>query len=84
MLSSKAFAKAGMNYNTTASDVRAQRILEIQQRMALRAAQANNNLNRSYREASIGASQFARATVGLNNGLQSNIRFGGKLGTVLG
>lgn len=80
----QAFAKAGMNYNTTASDVRAQRILEIQQRMALRAAQANNNLNRSYREASIGASQFARATVGLNNGLQSNIRFGGKLGTVLG
>lgn len=80
----QAFAKAGMNYNTTASDVRAQRILEIQQRMALRAAQANNNLNRSYREASIGASQFARATVGLSNGLQSNIRFGGKLGTVLG
>ena len=80
----QAFAKAGMNYNTTASDVRAQRILEIQQRMALRAAQANNNLNRSYREASNGASQFARATVGLSNGLQSNIRFGGKLGTVLG
>lgn len=80
----QAFAKAGMNYNTTASDVRAQRILEIQQRMALRAAQANNNLNRSYREASSGASQFARATVGLSNGLQSNIRFGGKLGTVLG
>lgn len=80
----QAFAKAGMNYNTTASDVRAQRILEIQQRMALRAAQANNNLNRSYREASSGASQFARATVGLSNGLQSNIRFGGKIGTVLG
>lgn len=30
----QAFSKAGLNYNTTASDVRSQRILEIQARMA--------------------------------------------------
>ena len=34
----QAFSKAGLNYNTTASDVRSQRILEIQARMAQRAA----------------------------------------------
>lgn len=80
----QAFAKAGMNYNTTASDVRAARVDEIRQRMALRAANANRQLARSYQEATGSAHSFARASLNLSNGLHTNIRLGGELGTVLG
>lgn len=80
----QAFAKAGMQYNTTASDVRAARVAEIQQRMAMRAANANRALSGSYRQAASGANKFARASVSLSNGLHTNLRLGGQLGTVLG
>ena len=40
----QAFARAGMNYNTSASDVRQQRILDIQARMAERASLAQQRL----------------------------------------
>lgn len=48
------------------------------------AAQANRNLANSYRQAAGAANEFARASVNLSNGLHTNIRFGGQLGTMLG
>lgn len=80
----QAFAQAGMSYNTTASDVRAQRILEIQQRMAIRAANAQRNLGNSYRYSASGAHESARASVVLGRSLHANIRLAGELGTALG
>ena len=79
-----AFAKAGMKYNTTASDVRAARIAEIQQRMAMRAANAQNQLGNSYRYAAGGAYESARASVVLGRSFHTNIRLAGELGTAIG
>lgn len=42
-----ALAKQGLNYNTTASDVRAKRIEEIQQKMDIRQKKFNSTLNKS-------------------------------------
>ena len=80
----QAFAKAGMQYNTTASDVRAARIQEIQQRMALRAANAQRNLGNAYRYSAQGAHESARASVVLGRSFHSNIRLAGELGTTIG
>lgn len=80
----QAFAKAGLQYNTTASDVRAQRIAEIQQRMAIRAANAQRNLGNSYRYAANGAYESARASVVLGRSFHTNIRLAGELGTAMG
>lgn len=80
----QAFAKAGMNYNTTASDVRAQRIAEIQQRMALRAANAQRNLGNAYRYSATGANESARASVVFGRSLHTNIRLAGELGSTIG
>lgn len=80
----QAFAKAGLQYNTTASDVRAQRIAEIQQRMAIRAANAQKNLGNSYRYAANGAYESARASVVLGRSFHTNIRLAGELGTAMG
>ena len=65
----QAFAKAGMRYNPIGGNA---------------AANANRNLANSYRQAAGAADQFARASVSLNNGLHTNIRLGGQLGTILG
>lgn len=80
----QAFAQAGMQYSTSASDVRAQRIAEIQQRMAIRAANAQRNLGNAYRYAAGGASESARASVVLGRSFHSNIRLAGELGTAMG
>lgn len=80
----QAFAQAGMQYSTSASDVRAQRIAEIQQRMAIRAANAQRNLGNAYRYAAGGASESAKASVVLGRSLHSNIRLAGELGTAMG
>lgn len=80
----QAFAKAGLQYNTTAGDVRAQRIAEIQQRMAIRAANAQRNLGNSYRYAANGAYESARASVVLGRSFHTNIRLAGELGTAMG
>lgn len=80
----QAFAKAGMNYNTTASDVRAARIAEIQQRMAMRAAQAQRRVGDAHRYAASGAYESARASVTLGRSFHSNIRLAGELGTAMG
>ena len=80
----QAFAKAGLQYNTTASDVRAQRIAEIQQRMAIRAANAQKNLGNSYRYAANGAYESARSSVVLGRSFHTNIRLAGELGTAMG
>ena len=80
----QAFAKAGLQYNTTASDVRAQRIAEIQQRMAIRAANAQKNLGNSYRYAANGAYESARASVVLGRSFHTKIRLAGELGTAMG
>lgn len=65
----QAFAKAGMRYNPIGGNS---------------AANANRNLANSYRQAAGAADQFARASVTLSNGLHTNIRLGGQLGTILG
>lgn len=65
----QAFAKAGMRYNPIGGNA---------------AANANRNLANSYRQAAGAADQFARASVTLSNGLHTNIRLGGQLGTILG
>lgn len=80
----QAFAQAGMKYNTTASDVRAQRIAEIQQRMAIRAANAQRNLGNAHRYAASGAHESTRASVTFGKSLYTNIRLAGELGTTLG
>lgn len=80
----QAFAQAGMRYNTTASDVRAQRIAEIQQRMALRAANAQRSLGNAYRYSASGAHESARASVVLGRSFHTNIRLAGELGTAMG
>lgn len=80
----QAFSKAGMNYNTTASDVRAARIAEIQQRMAMRAAQAQRRVGDAHRYAASGAYESARASVTLGRSFHSNIRLAGELGTAMG
>lgn len=48
----EAFNRAGMNYNTSAGDVRSQRILEIQARMAQNAAIAQEKLRAAHERAS--------------------------------
>ena len=80
----QAFSKAGMNYNTTASDVRAARVAEIQQRMAMRAAQAQRRVGDAHRYAASGAYESARASVTLGRSFHSNIRLAGELGTAMG
>ena len=65
----QAFAKAGMRYNPIGGNS---------------ADNANRNLANSYRQAAGAADQFARASVTLSNGLHTNIRLGGQLGTILG
>ena len=80
----QAFAKAGMSYSTSASDLRAARIQEIQQRMAIRAAQAHRDLANAYRGSASGAYESARASVTLGGSLRTNIRLAGELGTSLG
>ena len=80
----QAFAKTGMNYNTTASDVRAARVAEIQQRMAMRAAQAQRRVGDAHRYAASGAYESARASVTLGRSFHSNIRLAGELGTAMG
>ena len=65
----QAFAKAGVQYNTTASDVRQQRILDIQARMAERAALAQQRLTNA-QEAGARAAQRNNSS---NNSLNSSL-----------
>lgn len=65
----QAFAKAGVQYNTTASDVRQQRILDIQARMAERAALAQQRLTNA-QEAGARAAQRNNSSISsLNSSL---------------
>lgn len=65
----QAFKKAGLNYNN---------------QFINNSIRGNRGVANSYREAANGAEQFARASVSVSNGLKTNIRLGGQLGTVLG
>lgn len=65
----QAFAKAGVQYNTTASDVRQQRILDIKARMAERAALAQQRLTNA-QEAGARAAQRNNSSISsLNSSL---------------
>lgn len=57
-----AFAKKGLEYNATPSDVRNTRILEIQQKMLLRQNKFNESLNRSVQHTGKLSSGLSKAT----------------------
>ena len=67
----QAFSKAGLNYNTTASDVRSQRILEIQARMAQRAALSQIQLAAAHSRAQRAADLQAASSERLNRSMKS-------------
>ena len=74
-----AFAQAGLRYNTTASDVRAQRILEIQARMAQRAAINQEQLAAAHSRAQRAAALQAATTERLNRGMSNSWKLSGQL-----
>lgn len=74
-----AFAQAGLRYNTSASDVRAQRILEIQARMAQRAAINQEQLAAAHSRAQRAAALQAATTEKLNRGMSNSWKLSGQL-----
>ena len=74
-----AFAQAGLRYNTSASDVRAQRILEIQARMAQRAAINQEQLAAAHSRAQRAAALQAATTERLNRGMSNSWKLSGQL-----
>lgn len=74
-----AFAQAGLRYNTTASDVRAQRILEIQARMAQRAAINQEQLAAAHSRAQRAAALQSATTERLNRGMSNSWKLSGQL-----
>lgn len=74
-----AFAQAGLRYNTSASDVRSQRILEIQARMAQRAAINQEQLAAAHSRAQRAAALQAATTERLNRGMSNSWKLSGQL-----
>ena len=74
-----AFAQAGLRYNTSASDVRAQRILEIQARMAQRAAINQEQLAAAHSRAQRAAALQAATNERLNRGMSNSWKLSGQL-----
>lgn len=74
-----AFAQAGLRYNTSASDVRAQRILEIQARMAQRAAINQEQLAAAHSRAQRAAALQSATTERLNRSMSNSWKISGQL-----
>lgn len=75
----QAFSKAGLNYNTTASDVRSQRILEIQARMDQRAALSQIQLAAAHSRAQRAADLQAASSERLNRSMKSGTNISSQL-----
>lgn len=75
----QAFSKAGLNYNTTASDVRSQRILEIQARMAQRAALSQIQLAAAHSRAQRAADLQTASSERLNRSMKSGTNISSQL-----
>lgn len=75
----QAFSKAGLNYNTTASDVRQQRIMEIQARMAQRAALSQAQLAAAHSRAQRAADLQAASSERLNRSMKSGTNISSQL-----
>lgn len=75
----QAFSKAGLNYNTTASDVRSQRILEIQARMAQRSALSQIQLAAAHSRAQRAADLQAASSERLNRSMKSGTNISSQL-----
>lgn len=75
----QAFSKAGLNYNTTASDVRSQRILEIQARMAQRSALHQIHLAAAHSRAQRAADLQAASSERLNRSMKSGTNISSQL-----
>ena len=70
----QALQKAGYKYNTTASDVRQQRILDIQAKMAERAALAEQRLTNARMQAARASGTHNAAMTKENTALSSQSR----------
>lgn len=75
----QALQKAGYKYNTTASDVRQQRILDIQAKMAERAALAEQKLANARMQAARASSTHNTAIKRENTAMSSQSRIAGEL-----
>jgi hypothetical protein len=75
----QALQKAGYKYNTTASDVRQQRILDIQAKMAERAALAEQRLTNARMQAARASGTHNAAMTKENTALSSQSRIAGEL-----
>lgn len=75
----QAFSKAGLNYNTTASDVRQQRIMEIQARMDQRAALSQAQLAAAHSRAQRAADLQAASSERLNRSMKSGTNISSQL-----
>ena len=75
----QALQKAGYKYNTTASDVRQQRILDIQAKMAERAALAEQRLTNARMQAARASGTHNAAMKRENTAMSSQSRIVGKL-----
>lgn len=75
----QAFSKAGLNYNTTASDVRQQRIMEIQARMSQRAALSQIQLAAAHSRAQRAADLQAASSERLNRSMKSGTNISSQL-----
>lgn len=75
----QAFSKAGLNYNTTASDVRQQRIMEILARMAQRAALSQAQLAAAHSRAQRAADLQAASSERLNRSMKSGTNISSQL-----
>lgn len=75
----QALQKAGYKYNTTASDVRQQRILDIQAKMAERAALAEQRLTNARMQAARASGTHNVAMTKENTALSSQSRIAGEL-----
>ena len=75
----QAFSKAGLNYNTTASDVRSQRILEIQARMDQRAALSQIQLAAAHSRTQRAADLQAASSERLNRSMKSGTNISSQL-----
>lgn len=75
----QAFSKAGLNYNTTASDVRSQRILEIQARMDQRSALSQIQLAAAHSRAQRAADLQAASSERLNRSMKSGTNISSQL-----
>lgn len=75
----QALQKAGYKYNTTASDVRQQRILDIQAKMAERAALAEQRLTNARMQAARASGTHNAAMKRENTAMSSQSRIAGEL-----